>query len=397
MIDIRRKSWQKYLLFGSLYFSEGLQGALTMVIIPVYLFDKGISIEVVTLVAGIGGAPWYLKFVFAPLTDYFFQYGRKPFIIVGGFLAASSLFFLIFIDPLISLIPFTFLLFLSHLGTINLDVSCDGWAIQISKETEREKINGAMTAGLFGGMATGDFFLAQIAQTYGYGMSFFTGGCIILVIMIYPLLIKEVKIVKERPTIVSLLKEEFKKRTTQLVALFGFVQSMSFGILMLVIPLYMKMVLHMDIGQIGLVTTIYPLTLVIGSFFGGALADRWGRKIVLFIFTSPCIVFSAALIFANTWQILAGLYGIIGFLQGGGMWAAGSALMMDVTNPKIGATQYSILTSICNFGDYGAGSISGSLVAMLGFSRVFLYTAWSLGPALVILYFIRLKKDKNPS
>ena len=392
MIDISKKSWHKYFLFGSLYFSEGLQGALTVVIIPIYLLDKGISIQIVTLVAGIGGAPWYLKFVFAPLTDYFCQLGRKPFIIVGGLLGAIGLFVLIYIDPLVSLIPFTLFLFISHLGIINLDVSCDGWAIQISKEKERGKISGAMAAGLFGGMAFGDFLFASIAQLYGYGISFLTGGSIILVIMIYPLLVKEVKMMKKRPKIVSLLKEEFKKRTTQLVALFGFVQSISFGILIMVIPLYMKTILQMEVGQIGLVTAIYPITIVIGSFLGGALADRWSRKMILFIFTSPCIVFSAALIFANTWQILAVIYGAIGFLQGGGMWAAGSALMMDVSNPKIGATQYSILTSICNFGDYGAGGISGSLVALLGFGRVFLYSAWSLGPALLILYFIRLKK-----
>ena len=87
-------------------------------------------------------------------------------------------------------------------------------------------------------------------------------------------------------------------------------------------------------------------------------------------------------------------YGTIGFLQGGGIFAAGSALMMDVTNPKIGASQYSILASICNFGEYGAGAISGSLIALLGFSRVFLYTAWSMGPALLILYFIRPKKNE---
>jgi hypothetical protein len=54
------------------------------VIIPIYLLDKGISIPLATLVAGVSGAPWYLKFVFGPTTDYFYQFGRKPFIIGGG-------------------------------------------------------------------------------------------------------------------------------------------------------------------------------------------------------------------------------------------------------------------------------------------------------------------------
>jgi len=391
MIDISKKSWYKYFLFGSLYFTEGLQQSLAMVIIPIYLMDKGFSLPLATLVAGIGGAPWYLKFVFGPTIDYFYKFGKKLFIIVGGLLGAFSFFILIYVDPLIFLIPFTVFLFLSHLGITYLDVSCDGWAIQISKENERGKINGAMTAGLFTGIAFGTAVLASIAQIYGYSMSFLAGGIIILLIMIYPFLVKDLKILKERPKIASLLKEEFKKRTTQLVALFLFVSSIGYGLLVFVIPLYMKTILQMDIGQIGLITTIYPITMVIGSLPGGALTDRWSRKMVLFIFCSALIV-SAALIFANTWQILAVIYGAIGFLNGGYLTAS-SALMMDICNPKICTTQYSILASISNFGEFGTESISGSLIALLGFGRVFLYSAWFCGPSLLVLYFIRLKKN----
>ena len=391
MIDISKKSWHKYFLFGSLYFSEGLQWSLTAVIIPIYLLDKGFSLPLATLVAGVGGAPWYLKFVFGPTTDYFYQFGRKPFIIVGGLLGAISLFVLIYIDPLSFLIPFTLFLFLSHLGIIYMDVSCDGWAIQISKEKERGKVNGAMWAGIFTGMAVGTSVIASIAQAYGYGMSFLAGGSIILVLMIYPFLVKEVKILKKRPKIASLLKQEFKKRTTQLIALFGLVSGICSGLILFVIPLYMKTILQMDVGQIGLVTTVYTITLGIGGLLGGALADRWGRKMVLFIFISASIV-TAALIFVNTWQIFAVIYGVIGFF-GGGWIAASCALVMDITNPKIGATQYSILMSITNFGEEGIGTISGSLVVLLGFGRVFLFSAWICGPALLILYFIRLKKN----
>ena len=390
MIDISRKSWPKYFLFGSLYFSEGLQWSLASVIIPIYLLDKGFSMPLATLVAGIAGAPWYLKFVFGPSIDYLYKFGKKPFIIGGGLLGAISLFVLIYIDPLVFLIPFTLFLFFSHLGIIYLDVSCDGWAIQISKEKERGKINGAMWAGLFVGMAFGTSVISSIAQVYGYNMCFLAGGSIILVLLIYPFFVKEVKLLKKRPKIASILKQEFKKRNTQIVSLFLFISSVGYGLLVFVIPLFMKTVLHMDIGQIGLVTTIYPITMVIGSLVGGYMSDRWSRKIVLFIFCSA-LIFSAALIFANTWQILAVIYGIIGFLNGGYL-SSSCALMMDISNPEICTTQYSILSSICNFGEFGMETISGSLIAILGFSRVFLYSAWFCGPSLLVLYFIRLKK-----
>ena len=127
------------------------------------------------------------------------------------------------------------------------------------------------------------------------------------------------------------------------------------------------------------------------AILGGVMTDRWGRKITLYVFIGTSVFFSALLIFANTWQILAVIYGIIGFLRGG-YYASSMAMLMDVTNPKIGATQFSILTSLGNVGELGGGMAGGTLIALLGFSRIFLYSAWAFGPALLILHFIKLKK-----
>jgi len=144
-------------------------------------------------------------------------------------------------------------------------------------------------------------------------------------------------------------------------------------------------------AQIGLITAIFPLSIAVGSVVGGAITDKWGRKVILFGLIWASIFFSASLILANTWQILAVIYGIVGFLQGGYMAVIG-AIFMDITNPRAGATQFSVLTSLANVGEISAGTISGSMVTILGFGRTFLYSAWIFGPALLILYFIRLKK-----
>ena len=175
-----------------------------------------------------------------------------------------------------------------------------------------------------------------------------------------------------------------------------FIAALSFGLLAFAIPLYMKTVLDFNIAQIGLITTIIPVTTVVGSIAGGITTDRWGRKINLYFFMGTNMILAAMLVFANTWQKLAIIYGIIGFLHGG-HYSAGGAVMMDVTNPKIGATQYSLLASFANAGEFGIGMFSGSMIAVLGFSRVFLYSGWFYGPALLVLYFIKLKKIKKNS
>jgi MFS family permease len=393
MIDISKKSWHKYFLFGSLYFAEGLQSALATIIIPIYLLDKGFSLPLVTLVAGVAMAPWYLKFIFGSTTDYFYKFGRKPFIITGGLLGAISLFVLIFIDPLIFLVPFVLFLFISHLGITYIDVSCDGWAIQISKNNERGKINSAMTTGSLFGMAFGTSVIALIAQFYGYGMSFLTGGSIILLFMIYPSLIKEVKTLKIRPKIASLLKQEFKKRNTQLITINCIILGISSGLVLFLIPLYMKTVLNLDIAQIGLITTIYPIAFIFGSLLSGFLVDRFGRKWIMIIVIILNTIFYLALIFTNNWQVFALIYALCGFFDGGWVITIGT-MQMDVSNPKIGATQFSILTSVYNFGEVGIGTISGSLVVMLGFVRMFFISTWLSGPALLVLYFIKSKKNE---
>ena len=384
----------KYLLFGTLYFSEGLLLALSTVILIIYFTHKDISIATATLVGGIVYIPWILKFIFGPVTDYFIKYGRKPFIIIGGILGAIFLFPLAVIDPKVALIPFTLVLFISHIFIVFLDVSVDAWAIQISKIHERGKVNAAMTGGLFGGSAFGSSVFAITANAVGFDMVFITAGLIILLTIILPLLVTEKKIVKERQKIASLLITEFKKKNTRLIALFGFIVAMNFGMLIFIIPEYMMNVLKLDIAQTGVINSAFPIATVIGAFTGGVIVDKWGRKKIMYIFLTILLISSALLTIADTWQILAFIYSMIGFLTGAALFTAMGALFMDITNPKIAATQYSILASITNFGDIGIAMISGALVLMLGYSRFFLYASWIIGPALLILYFI---KEKNTS
>jgi PAT family beta-lactamase induction signal transducer AmpG len=393
MLDISKSPSLKYLLFGNLYFAEGLQFALSTTIIILFFTEKDISVATATLVVGVGTAPWVLKFIYGPITDFLIKYGRKPIIIFGGLLSGICLLPLGFIDPSDALIPFTLLLFISHSGVMFLDVSADAWAIQTTEYEQRGKVNAAMTGGLFLGWGLGSPVLAFIANNYGFGASFLTTAFLVFLTIILPIFVKEVKIKIERKKIASILIKEFKKKNTLLVAFLSMVTAMNFGLLILIIPEYMMNVLNLDITQTGIIAGLYPIGTVFGAIIGGIMADKLGRKFTLYVFLPILIIFSAMLIFATNWWILAIIYFMIGFLIGGSGYSAEAALFMDVTNPKIAATQYSFLASIHNFGDIISVMISGSLVLMLGYNRVFLYAAWIIGPALLILYFIKEKKQ----
>ena len=391
MIDITQRSFYKYLLFGSLYFSEGLIMAIGFVIIPVYFVEKGLSLELAGLVIGVIGIPMTIKFVWGGIVDYFYRLGRKFFIILGGLLMVFGLFIVIFMDPTIALIPFAFFLFIAVCGLGFLDVSSDAMAIEIGKEEELGKINGSMFAGQFIGMAVGSSVLAAIAQFYGYQMAFLAGGLIVILIILFPLAIKEAKKRIKREKIAKLLIGEFKKKQTQILASFASLININRGLLFIVIPIYMKVFLNLEIAQIGLIVAIYPISSALGSIVGGTTADKWTRKRTLYLFSIISIVFLVLLLLADTWVNLAVIYGIIGFLQGGYI-SVYCAILMNATNPKIGATQFSILTSLGNAGMLAGETVSGAFITVFGFTRTFLYSAWFFGPALIVLHFI---KEKN--
>jgi len=211
----------KYLLFGSLYFSEGLFTAVGFVIVPIYFVESGFSVSLATLAIGIALIPSTLKFFQGAIVDYFQKRGRKRFIIIGGFIFSAGFFIMGFFDPRYLLPSFILGLFISVIGFVFLDVSADAWAIETSTVHDRGKVNGAMFTGYYTGMAVGTATLGIIASYLGYNTAFFVVGIIVFFIILFPLFVQEKIKKKEKPQIFKIIISEFKKPNTQLVSIFA--------------------------------------------------------------------------------------------------------------------------------------------------------------------------------
>jgi MFS family permease len=254
-----------------------------------------------------------------------------------------------------------------------------------------------MFTGLFVGMSFGSFLFTQIASSIGFSAVFLVAGFLVLIIILFPLSVKEIKRKIKRKKISRVLITEFKKKNVLIFSLFAPVATISGGLLLIIIPLYMKNVLMLSVAQVGMIAAIFPITNIFGSLMWGILSDSMGRKSTIYIILSLSIISSAAYILADTWIILSIFYGISGFLFGG-LYSSIAALAMDVTNKRIAATQFSIFMGLLNVGEVGIGNgLAGLMLDTLGYSRVFLYSALLYGVAILIVFTLKTKSIKNKS
>ncbi len=390
MVDIQEHQTAKYTLFTSLYFAEGIQLSITTVLVPLFLLQNNISAAITTIAASMVMIPWALKFIFGWIVDSYRFINKKQYTLIGGISSSIALFILAFINPTISLFGFILVLFLAQSGIGILDVSMDAWAITETTKKERGKINGSMMAGFFTGTAIGSVLLTNIAEQTSFPLAFTTAGIIILLLMIIPLITKKPREQPRQKKLFKIITKEFKKKTTLCLALLLPIISINSGIITLAAPLFMNINLTLSVAQIGLITTLFTITRVIGSLTAGAISDTLDRRHTLIAIIIASIIFSLLLILVSNWITMSLFYAILGFLNGG-LFTVLLATSMDITNAKVSAFQFSILISLMNAGELIGEFISGPLITTLGFTRMFLFSAWILGPSLLFLYYLTKK------
>jgi len=389
MFDLSAHKRYRYLLFSSLYFSEGLYQALILIITPIYLIEKGVSLPLVTLVAGIGYLPWGLKFVWGGVIDFYHKYGRKKFAISGTIFGAVGFLILSIIDQYFSLLWFTIFLFMGYVGIGFLDTAADAWAIDISKVDERGKINSSMIIGSWIGQYLGALLIIIIGISFGYSFSFIVSGVIILFFVIFPLSVKYQDRKISELKIWPLIKKEFSKSVTRRTVLYFFVIPLHHALYFTMLVIYLKTFLKLDDMFIGFLYALWLVAVIPGSFIGGYLADKYGRKIPLYIFLTCLFIVSVIPIFISDFYALIFNFSLLMFFMNG-VIAANWALVMDIINPKISASEHEVICSIVNMGIIIIGSATGALIVLLGFNNLFIISG-----VIIILSLLLLNRIKN--
>lgn len=152
---------------------------------------------------------------------------------------------------------------------------------------------------------------------------------------------------------------------------------------------------HISTGQAGELGTITLLVSAIGGWFGGALADRFGRLRILQITVLWYAVFTFLCGFAQDFNQLF----VFRALQGlgfGGEWAAGAVLMGEVIQDRFRGRAVGLVQTGWAIGWGAAAIVYTVLFAFLDPAIAFRVMFWiGILPALLVVWIRRNVKESD--
>ncbi len=371
----------RILLFACLYFSEGAPIGFIWWALPTLLRARGVAVEEITAFTALLVLPWAFKFLWAPLVDSFRspQRGFRSWIMGCQFLMGMTLLPLAFAQPAADLSLLKIILLIHALCASTQDVAIDALAIQVAKSEERGLLNGCMQAGmllgrsLFGGAA---LLVASIVGWTGviYGLT----ACIWLSLSLLFFIQEPVAPLATAVPFISHLGAALKEAKTWWALAFALISAAAFEASG---ALAGPFLLDRQVSQetIGLFFALPAvIATLIGGMIGGYVSDRFGRvaSVALSLIGIVTVVMGLSGLdaFRPTEPVrealivmFTTLYLFIGFFT-----ASSYALFMDLTHPRLGATQFSAFMAATNGCEAWSAWAAGRLVAWNGYASSFL-------------------------
>jgi MFS family permease len=347
--------------------------------LPARLRAAGAPLDEITALTAAVTLPWVLKFTWAPIIDVTAaRFGRRRWILVAQICMGLALLPLAFVDKPLERRSLLFAALLAHaLAAATQDVAIDSWAIRGVPTTERGAVNGAMQVGKFVGRWLFGAGILLIANGIGIGAI-----ALILVALLWSATSLVVVSGDRAPEVVlaeghdtdpseflAALRAALRQPATWLALVFAAVSGAGFeGLGAVAGPLLVDR--GLTEGSIGAFYSASLLAMIAGAALGGAASDRWGRVRSAASF----LVFIAASVVAVAWGTRgAGAVPVVApmvaMYLGYGMFIAASyALFMDLTDPRLGATQFSAYMGATNACEAWAGFAAGSAAARFGYA-----------------------------
>ena len=398
---LNHKTGRRVIAF-TFYFAEGAPIGFIWWALPTLLRRNDIEISTIGTLTAMLTLPWVLKFLWAPLIDVLRtrRFGFKTWIAASQLLMCLVLIPLIFIPLPGNIIWWGTILFLHSIFAATQDVCIDALVINTVVKEERGTLNGYMQAGmllgrsLFGGGAL--YMVPKLGLSTVVLIMIATIFCILLLL----LFIKEpenICVEKERFShFKNNLRATFLSEKAWLTIAFILTSAAACEAVGAMSGPYLKDKTA-NIELIGFFFGIPAvIAMLLGGLMGGFISDRMSRKNSLRLFLC-CIVSSVVLISVIdliypelSIVIWMACFCIMYFFTGA-FTASSYAFYMDVTNPMIGASEFSAFMAAVNACEAWVVWTTGMIISYYNYSTAFLVMCMV---SLCSLFFLSRIKEK---
>ncbi|MCF3651393.1 MFS transporter [Synoicihabitans lomoniglobus] len=376
-----------HLVFGLLYFSEGAPIGFLWWAMPTLLRAEGVAIERITALTAALVLPWTLKFLWAPLVDAWRgpRWGFRHWAAGAQIGMGLALLPLVFIDPAEAFGWWFFLLLTHAVFAATQDVAIDALAVVAVEPHERGRLNAAMQVGMLAGRSVLGGGAIVLASRGGWPLVM--GALIAAVWISLVVLLTQVDEpgrdeTEPKRKFGRTLRAVLSRRTTWFGLGFALLAGAGFEATgALAGPLLV------DLG-VPTETTgwFFALPVVAAMAIGGIVGGRWADRGPRPRRVGQALIGLSAAVMAVGLAIHLGAAGTTVMLWLGmvylgiGCFTASSyALFMDLTDRRLGATQFSTFMAATNGCEAWAAGTAGYAVASLGY-----------GPALMVMAVVGL-------
>ncbi|HSH91321.1 MAG TPA: MFS transporter [Ramlibacter sp.] len=412
----------RLLAFFSLYVTEGIPLGFAATAVATQLRRQGVGpAEIGAFVASFY-LPWAFKWAFGPFVDVFRskRFGhRRAWILFTQVMMVLTLVSLVWVPLPHGLWIFTAILLVHNTFGAIQDVAIDSLAVNTLSEDERGLANGLMFAGASIGQAIGGSGVLFMMAYTGFQFSFFfVAAALLLVTSFVVLPMKEAVAATLAPPIEAAGKAwqtataEMRSFAVQSFRSFLGTRGAFRGVFFSLLPagaMSLGLALSNNLAvEFGMnddqVATLGLWSLIVSAgcmVLGGWISDRFGRRRTLAIYLAGMSLPVAYLM----WKLQqhgyvmprapggAPMQELITILWIASIWYAvfqglmygtRSAIMMDITNPRVAATQFTAYMAMMNLAIAIASTWQGIAVEAWGYPITLLVDCIT-GPLCILL------------
>lgn len=402
----------RFALLASLYIAQGIPFGFATLFVPLQIAERAdFSYGKATLVT-LASFPWVLKLLWAPATDALWwpRIGRRrSWILPAQALLATTALAAAQLSFTGSLVPIFLVVTLFNLWASVQDTAVDGLAVELLPPEERGLGNVAQVAGYKLGMVAGGSGLTVVATHLGTPAAMVTLALAVLVLMAAPLLFREppppVRGTQEKRSphdvAMTLLRTVATRAWLPTLLFVGTVKVGESMVSNVVKPWLVRENSFTKDEASFAVGVVAMLASLAGSAIGGHLAGKMDRRRALLTFG---VIQAAALILLGIGMSLKLQGSTITTVIAVEHFAAGLltpalfAYMMDVSDPAVGASHYTLLATIEVLAKGAGGAAAGFIVDAVGAGPFALGTALiGLLPLLLLPYVMPPRMVAEPA